>query len=124
MERGLYAQQLSFIARLRPGTPTLVVFSENLFANNAESLSLLHSFLGLAGPERSEFTWLNRGEGSAPLDPAMREQLDTYFSVANAGLSELLRSDQFLTIDPDGWPDWVQRIRTTPETQRRELLDT
>ncbi len=124
VKRGHYTQQLSVIARLRPEVPTLVMFSENLFANNAESLSLLHSFLGLAEPERNEFTWLKRGEGKATLDPATREQLTTYFSAANAGLSDLLRSDQFLTINPDGWPDWVQRIHTTPETQRRELLDT
>lgn len=114
IERGCYEQQLSFIAQLRPGTPTLVVFSEKLFANDAESLSLLHSFLGLSEPELSEFTWLNRGQRSAPLDPETGECLEAYFSARNAGLSELLQTEQFLTIDPNGWPDWVQRIRTMP----------
>jgi hypothetical protein len=90
------------------------VFSEKLFANDAESLSLLHSFLGLSEPELSEFTWLNRGQRSAPLDPETGECLEAYFSARNAGLSELLQTEQFLTIDPNGWPDWVQRIRTMP----------
>jgi len=63
-------------------------------------------------PKRSPTT--SERSPRAPLDPETGECLEAYFSARNAGLSELLQTEQFLTIDPNGWPDWVQRIRTMP----------
>ncbi len=111
-QRGHYVEQLTFIAGLRPERPTLVLFSENLFASDAASISLLHSFLGLEEPGGHEFTWLNKGLERTTLEPAIHTRLSEHLSEANAGLAELLRSDRFVTIDPAGWPAWVDGERS------------
>ena len=106
LERGIYTQQLSVIAGLRPGIPTLVLFSEHLFAGDPTSFSLLHSFLGLPEPEANRFPHSRRGQGTTTIDPIARERLATFFTENNAGLAELLQSDRFVTVDPTTWPDW------------------
>lgn len=104
---GRYSEQLQFIGSLRPGRRTLVLFSEHLFAGHPRSFALLHEFLGLPAPEHAQFPHANAAGTKDALDPTLRSRLEAFFARANAELSVLLRSEQFLTVDPADWPDWV-----------------
>jgi hypothetical protein len=104
---GRYSEQLRVLSNLRPDRPTLVLFSEHLFEAHAESLALLHQFLGLPEPVETTFPVANTGNPKEELDPHLRFQLETFFDRANAELPMQLRSDQFITVDPTEWPEWV-----------------
>lgn len=104
---GRYSEQLRFISSLRPGHPTLVLFSEHLFEGDPRSFVLLHEFLGLPAPDQSQFPHANAATTKEEFDPHLRSRLKAFFAQANAELSAQLRSDQFLTVDPTDWPDWV-----------------
>jgi hypothetical protein len=104
---GRYSEQLRVLSDLRPDRPTLVLFSEHLFEGHTESLALLHQFLSLPEPVGTTFPVANTGNAKEELDPHLRFQLETFFARANAELSTQLRSDQFITVDPTEWPEWV-----------------
>lgn len=111
--RGFYTRQLREVQRLRPTQPTLVLFSENLYADDPASFALLHDFLGLPTPTTLRFPHRYRGDREGiPDDEASRAMLAEILHPANAGLAELLQSPAFLTVDPAGWPDWVSRLPT------------
>ena len=102
-----YSEQLRVLSSLRPNRPTLVLFSENLFTGHRESFALLHEFLGLPEPDQSKFPHTNIGDSKDEIDPDVRRRLETFFTGANAELATQLRSDQFLTVEPADWPDWI-----------------
>jgi hypothetical protein len=108
---GRYSEQLRFISSLRPSDPTLVLFSEHLFEGDPRSFALLHEFLGLPAPDQREFPHANAAGTKEEFDPNLRSRLKAFFAQANAELSAQLRSDQFLTVDPTHWPDWVHDDR-------------
>ena len=109
VERGHFADQLTLLRSLRPDKPTLVLFSENLFAGDPSSFAILHDFIGLPGPRPELFPHRNLTKAKSELDPSDRAMLIAHYSKVNAGLAELLGSDQFVTIDPQQWPEWVER---------------
>lgn len=111
--RGHYVEQLEVLAGLRPDRPTLVLFSENLFAADPESFFLLHDVLGLPDPRPEEFPHLNPAASAIDVGSDLRRRLDAHYATVNAGLGELLRTDRFVTTDPDRWPTWVERRRPT-----------
>ena len=115
---GRYSEQLRSIGALRPDRPTLVLFSENLFAGHRPSFELLHRFLDLPAPEHTAFPHVNRSssEEKGTIDPALRAVLESYFSDADADLSAQLNSDRFLTVDPEDWPDWTRRMNRIRRT--------
>lgn len=108
VQRGHFADQLAHLGALRPNRPTLVLFSENLFAGDRSSFELLHDFIGLPEPRPESFPHRNPSAATDDLDPQVRDTLRAQYARVNAGLAELLRSDRFVTVDPALWPNWVE----------------
>jgi len=108
LARGFYVPQLSRIAEFRRATPTLVLFSEHLFVSDPMSLSLLHSFLGLPEPTIEQFPHAHRGDRTGTIDAEVHERLAAIYAQENVGLTDLLRSEQFVTVDSATWPDWIR----------------
>lgn len=107
VQRGHFADQLTHLRSLRPEQPTLVLFSENLFAGDTSSFEILHDFIGLPDPRPESFPHENLTGVKSEMDPSVRAALIAHYSKVNAGLAELLGSDHFVTIDPQRWPEWV-----------------
>lgn len=108
LERGHFAEQLTRIGELRSDRPTLVLFSENLFARHDASFALLHDFLGLPDPQPERFPHTNATDHKDPIDPVVDALLQRHFTEVNAGLADLLESGNFLTIGSQDWPTWIQ----------------
>lgn len=119
LRRGHYADQLATIESLRPDRPTLVLFSEDVFARNRASFELLHRFLDLdePGPEPERFPWSNASERGDDIATATRVRVESHFATVNAGIGARLERGPFLTVAPEHWPDWVDRGRRSGRTQ-------
>lgn len=109
VQRGYFADQLAHLGALRPNRPTLVLFSENLFTGEQSSFELLHEYIGLPAPRPESFPHEYPSASKDDMDPQVRDTLRAQYARVNAGLAELLRSDQFITVDPALWPEWVER---------------
>lgn len=89
---------------MRPVLPTC----SNLFAGDTSSFEILHDFIGLPDPRPESFPHENFTGVKSELDPSVRAALIAHYSKVNAGLAELLGSDQFITVDPALWPEWAE----------------
>ena len=95
LARGDYTPQLERWFASVPRDQVLVLRSEDLYAQPAETFARVASFLGIAPELDAPFAAHNRSAGP-PLDPAIRTRLTTHFAAKNARLAELL-----------GWdPEW------------------
>lgn len=92
LARGRYAEQLERWLSLFPREQLLVVRSEDLFADPAETMSNVHSFLGLRAHEKSRYEPYNQ-QPYTDLAPATRRRLADYFAPHNRRLAELLGRD-------------------------------
>lgn len=96
LARGDYAPQLERWFAHVPRQQLLVLRSENLYGQPAETLAHVAGFLGIAPELDAPFAAHNRSAGP-PLDAAIRARLTDHFAPKNARLEELL-----------GWnPGWT-----------------
>ncbi len=89
LARGDYAPQLERWFALIPRGQILVLRSEDLFAQPAETTAQVAAFLDLAPEIDFPFTVHNRSAGPR-LDPALRARLNAHFAPKNAQLEQSL----------------------------------
>lgn len=95
LARGDYAPQLARWFAAFPRQQFLILRSEDLYTQPAETFARVTDFLGLDRSSAASFPIYNRTEGP-PLDPTLRRQLIDHFASRNAELATLL-----------GWdPNW------------------
>lgn len=95
LARGDYALQLARWFAHVPRDQMLILRSEDLYKQPAQTVAQVAAFLGIAPDLDAPFAAHNRSTGP-PLDPAVRARLAEYFAPRNARLADLL-----------GWdPDW------------------
>ena len=92
LARGIYADQLEGWLEHFPREQLLVLRSEDLFADPAQSLARVFEFLGLPAWQAAQFPRFNAGEYS-DVDPAVRDWLVRYFAPHNERLYALLGRD-------------------------------
>jgi hypothetical protein len=95
--RGLYAEQLERWLALFPRDQLLVLRSEDFFAHGAETYAEVLEFLGARPWDGARFRHRNKAS-YAPIDPALRAELEERYAEPNARLAELLGRDF-------GWSD-------------------
>ena len=92
VSRGVYVDQLEPWFQLFPREQLLVLRSEDLFEEPAETLAQVFAFLGLPAWQSQDLRRFNAGEYS-PMDPATRTRLTAYFAPHNERLYRLLGRD-------------------------------
>lgn len=75
----------------------------------AEDLPDSRWVIGLPAPRSESFPHRNASGTKGDADPQVLATLHAPYARFNAGLAELLRTDQFVTIDPALWPEWIGR---------------
>jgi hypothetical protein len=107
--RGLYADQLERWFAHFPREQLLVLRTEDLLGQPAETYAQVLEFLGLRPHSLDAFVRHNRAETptSAPIEPELRARLHERFAEPNARLAALLGRDF-------GWGDPVARSTTLP----------
>jgi Sulfotransferase domain len=90
--RGLYAEQLERWLELFPREQLLVLRSEDFFAQPAETYAEALEFIGVRPSPREKFRHRNKAS-YAPIDPALRADLEERYAEPNARLAELLGRD-------------------------------
>jgi hypothetical protein len=92
MSRGDYARQLERWLAVFPRDHLLILRSEDLYEQSANTFRRVTEFLNLPPADDIPFVAHNRSAGP-PLDPALRERLERHFAPLNAGLGSLLGWD-------------------------------
>ncbi|MGH3040223.1 MAG: sulfotransferase family protein [Gaiellaceae bacterium] len=90
--RGLYAEQLERWFGHFPGEQLLVLRSEDFFERPEEAYAEVLAYLGVRPWQLGEHARRNRAS-YAPLDPALRAELEARYAEPNARLAELLGRD-------------------------------
>jgi hypothetical protein len=92
LSRGIYVDQLMRLSKYFDDEQVLVLKSEDFFRRIPESMQRVVRFLGLPAWEPPAVNIPNTG-GYAPMDPAMRQRLETFFEPHNRRLYEYLSVD-------------------------------
>jgi hypothetical protein len=90
--RGLYAEQLERWLALFPREQLLVLRSEDFFAQPAQIYDEVLDFIGVRPWQNKRFRHRNKAS-YAPIDPALRAELEERYAEPNARLAELLGRD-------------------------------
>ncbi|WP_216638965.1 ATP-binding cassette domain-containing protein [Paenibacillus sp. FJAT-26967] len=90
LKRGLYAEQLERWYRYFPKDQILVMSSEALLRNPAESYRNVLAFLDMPLWEPGEFASLNEGEYTQPIPKDTMQWLQSYYAEPNRRLFELI----------------------------------
>lgn len=99
VERGLYAEQLSYLTQYFPREQIHCEISEEFFANHGPTLQRIAAFLGVRGfPGRIPFTFAHQGTRGGPeMSPADDDHLRAVFR------DDIARTEAFLGRTIDAW---------------------
>jgi hypothetical protein len=109
--RGLYAEQLEGWLALFPREQLLVLRSEDFFAQPTEIYAEVLDFIGVRRWPLSRIRHRNKAS-YAPIDPALRAELEERYAEPNARLAELLGRDF-------GWDSPSSQVGETALEARR-----